>query len=276
MDASQDLQSDVGASRRTGLGGRRLAAAVLAAVAAGLLAQPASAQTAFPPTMDMAAPGLPATVTMPDPFALAEQALRCDMSATCLERLLQTAVPALEPSALPSPPASPSPAPSEPSGGGEPAAPPPKDGPRASPGPSAAPADRPRKRPQATEGASLASRPELAEIVASPAGLRERAAAGPLPAPAAPPRGPDPLGGSAPVSLVPVSLPGFDWSPFLLNVLLAGASLALLFFLLMATPQHSAGQVSYWLADRRSDLGLLGAVMLVALAVGYFIATSVG
>ncbi|MGH3035880.1 MAG: hypothetical protein ACRDMU_01765, partial [Gaiellaceae bacterium] len=113
MDASQDQQSDVGASRATGLGGRRLAAAVLAAVAAGLLAQPAQAQTAFPPPMDMTVPVVPATVTVPDPFALAEQALRCDLSARCLQDLLQTAAPALEPPS----PAPPSSAPPEPSGG---------------------------------------------------------------------------------------------------------------------------------------------------------------
>jgi hypothetical protein len=269
VDASQDLQSDVGASRATGLGGRRLAAAVLAAAAAGLLAQPAPAQPAFPPTMDMAAPGFPATVTVPDPFALAEQALRCDLSASCVQDLLQAAAPALEPS----PPASPSPAPSEPSEG-EPAAPPPEDDARASPGPPAVakPVRAPRRESPVGEPVALASRPQLAELGSPP--MREPPS--PLPAREVPPRGSGLLVRSEPGPTLPAALSGLDWSPLLLNVLLAAGSLALLLFLLTATPQHSAGQVSYWLADRRSDLALLGAVMLVGLAVGYFIATSLG
>jgi hypothetical protein len=120
------------------------------------------------------------------------------------------------------------------------------------------------------------SRPELAEIVASQPGVQERPASRPLPTPEVPPRGPDLLGGSASASILPAALPGFDWSPLLLDVLLAAGSLALLCFLLMATPQQSAGHVSYWLADRRSDFGLLGAVMLLGLAAGYFIATGLG
>ena len=273
MNASQDLQSEVGASRTTGFGGLRFAAAVLIAVAAGVLAQPAPAQTPFTITMEMAAGGpvVPATVTVPDAFAIAGQALQCaDMR--CMQDVLQAMPPALgQVPSVPSPPAPPGP--SEPE---EPAAPPPKDGPRASPGPPAAPAARPRKRSPAPERASLASRPELAEIVASPPGAQERPARRPLPTLEVPPRGPELLAGSAPASILPAALPGFDWSPLLLNMLLAAGSLALLLFLLMATPQHSVGHVSYWLADRRSDLGLLGTVLLFGLAVGYFVATWLG
>jgi hypothetical protein len=268
MNASQDPQSDVGASRGTGLGGRRFAAAVLAAAAAGLLAQPAQAQTAFPLAMDMAGPVVPATVTVPDPFALAEQALRCDLSASCLQDLLESAAPALEPS-----PPAPSPAPAEPSEGGEPAAPPPKDDARASPGPPAAkPARAPRRQSPVGEPVAPASRPQLAELGSPP----PRESPPPLPVREVPPRGSGLLVRSEPAPLLPAALSGLDWSPLLLNVLLAAGSLALLLFLLTATPQHSAGQVSYWLADRRSDLALLGTVLLLGLAVGYFIATSLG
>jgi hypothetical protein len=274
MNASQHLQSEVGASRVTRLGGLRCAAAVLAAVAAGVLAQPAPAQTPFTIAMEMAAGGavVPATVTVPDPFAVAEQALQC-ADVRCMQDVLQAVAPALgQVPSVPSPPASPGP--SQPD---EPASPPAKDGPRASPGPPGAPVARtPRKRSPAPEGASLASRPELAEIVAFPSSVQERAAPRPLPTLEVPPRGPGQLEGSAPAPILPAALSGFDWSPLLLNVMLAGGSLALLLFVLMATPQHSLGHVSYRLADRRSDLGLLGAVMLVGLAVGYFIATSLG
>jgi hypothetical protein len=270
VNASQELQSDVGASRVTGRGGLRFAAAVLATVGAGILAQPAPAQTPFTITMEMAAGGavVPATVTVPDPFAVAERALGC-ASASCMQDVLQAVAPTL--GQLPPVTSPASPGPSQPE---EPASPPPKDGPRASPGPPAGPGVRPPKRSPARESASLVSRPELAEIVASRPGVQERPASRPLPPPEAPPRGPDLLGGSA--SVLPAALPGFDWSPLLVNVLLAGGSLALLFFLLMATPQHSAGHVSYWLADRRSDFGLLGAVMLLGLAVGYYFATWLG
>jgi hypothetical protein len=273
VNASQELQSDVGASPVTGLGGVRFAAAILATVGAGILAQPAPAQTPFTITMEMAAGGavVPATVTVPDPFALAERALGCT-SARCMQDVLQAVEPTLgQLPPVPSPPASPSAAQPE-----EPASPPPKDGPRASPGRPAGSAVRPRKRSPPLESASLASRPELAEIVASRPGVQERPASRPPPTPEVPPRGPDLLAGSASASILPAALPRFDWSPLLVNVLLAGGSLALLFFLLMATPQQSAGHVSYWLADRRSDFGLLGAVMLLGLAVGYYFAIWLG
>lgn len=271
MNASQELQPDVGASRVTGLGGLRFAAAVLATVGAGILAQPAPAQTPFTITMEMAAGGavVPAMVTVPDPVAIAERALGC-ASASCMQDVLQAVAPTLgQLPPVPSPPASPGPSQPE-----EPASPPPEDGPRVSPGPPAGPAVRPPKRSPAAERASLASRPELAEIVASRPSVQERSASRPLSTPEVPPRGPGLLGGSA--SVLPAALPGFDWSPLLVNVLLAGGSLALLFFLLMAAPQHSAGHVSYWLADRRSDFGLLGSVMLLGLAVGYYFATWLG
>ncbi|MGH3059765.1 MAG: hypothetical protein ACRDPP_16195 [Gaiellaceae bacterium] len=273
MNALQELQSEVGVSRVTGLAGLRWAAAVLAAVGAGLLAQPAPAQTPFTITMEMATGGpvVPATVTVPDAFAIAEQALQC-ADVRCMQDVMQAVAPALgQLPPVPSPPASPGPSQPE-----EPASPPPKDGPRASPGPPAAPIARPRKRSPAPESASLPSRPELAEIVASPPGVQERPASRPPPTPEIPPRGSDLLVGSAQAPLLPAALSGVDWSPLLLNVLLAAGSLALLLFVLTATPQHSVGHVSYRLADRRSDLGLLGTVLLFGLAVGYFVATSLG
>ena len=57
---------------------------------------------------------------------------------------------------------------------------------------------------------------------------------------------------------------------------LAAGSLALLLFLLVATPQQSLARVSYQLAGRRYDLGLVAAVMLLGVAVGYLVATWVG
>lgn len=276
MNALQELQPEVGASQVTRLGGRRFAAAALAAIAVGILAQPAPAQTPFTITMEMNSGGavVPATVTVPDPFAVAEQALGCaDVSASCMRDLLQAAAPGLgQLPPRPAPPASPGSSQPE-----EPASPPPKDGPQASPGtPAPGVARVPDKRPPAPESASLASRPELAEVLSSAPPVQGREVRRPLPTHDVPPRGPDLSGGSAPAAILPAALPGSDWSPLPLNMFLAAGSLALLFFLLMATPQHSVGHVSYWLADRRVDLGLLGVVMLVGLAVGYFIATSLG
>jgi hypothetical protein len=274
MSASQDLQSAVGASRVTGFGRVRLGAAVLAAVGAGVGAQPTPAQTPQMPPMPppITIPnmgGMPATVTVPDPFAVVEQALGC-ASMACLDDMLQIAAPALEPPRSPSPPSSPS----QPE---EPAAPPPKDGPRASP---SKPADRAapvaRKRPRAPEPASVVRKPALAEVVAAaPAPRPERGSGRPLPPPEVPalsgPELPAP-----PSPILPAALPGFEWSPLLLNLLLAAGSFAALLFVLVATPRHSLGHVSLWLADRRSDVGLLGTVLLFGLAVGYLIATSLG
>ena len=161
MNASQELQSDVGASRVTGLGGLRFAAAVLATVGAGILAQPAPAQTPFTITMEMTAGGavVPASVTVPDPFAIAERALGC-ASASCMQDVLQAVAPTLgQLPPVPSPPASPGPSQPE-----EPASPPPEDGPRVSPGPPAGPAVRPPKRSPAAERGSTPPGSALADL----------------------------------------------------------------------------------------------------------------
>ena len=102
----------------------------------------------------------------------------------------------------------------------------------------------------------------------------------PSPAPeAAPLRGPDRLESlSSTLSLPFASDSSLDGSPspLLLSMLLTAGSLALVLFLLIAAPRHSLARVSYQLAQRRYDYGLVGAVMLIAVAVGYFIALWVG
>ena len=89
--------------------------------------------------------------------------------------------------------------------------------------------------------------------------------------------GPDPLGPPAPAPSLPASLaPDFDWSPLLLSMLMASASFALLLFLLTAAPRHSLARVSYQLAERRYDLGLIGVAMFMGLAFGYLVAIWIG
>lgn len=277
MNASKDSQSDAGASRARGFLGLRLGAAILT-VASGLLAQSAPAQTLpaismemnMGPTMTLPTVTVP-TVTVPDPFAAVEQALPCaDGSMSCMNDLLKMAGPALEP--LPSPPTPTGPTQPEPPDSSQPKG--------DSPAPGAAGTDRadrtPRKRAPALETPTLASRPALAALVASPPQVADPEPRRPRPAPALPaPRSVDPQGLPA-ASLLPSALSAFEWGPLLFNLLLAAGSLALLLFVLAATPRHGVGHVSYWVADRRYDLGLLGAVLLFGLAVGYFIATSVG
>lgn len=274
MNASNDSQSDAGASRARGFLGLRLGAAILAAVASGLLAQSAPAQTvpAISMEMNMGPTMTPPTVTVPDPFAVVGQALPCaDASMSCMNDLLKMAGPALDP--LPSPPTPTGPTQPEPPDSSQPKG--------DSPAPPAAGPDRaarsPRKRPPAPETPTLASRPALAALVASPPQVADPEPRRPRPAPALPaPRSVDPQGLPAASPLLPSALTGFEWGPLLFNLLLAAGSLALLLFALAATPRHGLGHVSYWVADRRYDLGLLGAVLLFGLAVGYFIATSVG
>ncbi len=88
-------------------------------------------------------------------------------------------------------------------------------------------------------------------------------------------RGPDPV--SLPAPSPPAALsPGLEWSPLLLYMLLASASLALLFFVPSAAPRHSLARISYQLTERRYDLGLIGVVMFIGLAIGYLVAVWVG
>ena len=137
------------------------------------------------------------------------------------------------------------------------------------------PARAAREQSRPPESASLASRLALAELAASPPPVQERAS--PPPPQGAALRGPDPLGPPAPAPSLPASLaPDFDWSPLLLSMLMASASFALLLFLLTAAPRHSLARVSYQLAERRYDLGLIGVAMFMGLAFGYLVAIWIG
>jgi hypothetical protein len=246
-------------------------AAILAVIGAGILvpAAPAQAPVTITVEMNMGGRVFSASATMPDPLAVAQKALQCgDASASCMQDVWDAAAPVLEPS--PAPSGSPQPEPT-------PGSKQPKGDSGASPDKSAGQpprTDRGRARPP--ESVSPASQLELAELAASPALIQERARPPLPPVPeAAPLRGPDPLGLPAP-SPPPALSPGFEWSPVLLYMLLASASLALLFFLPTAAPRHGLARVSYQLAERRYDLGMIGVVMFMGLAIGYLVALWVG
>jgi hypothetical protein len=279
------LRWQVRMGRAVSHAGFRARAAILAVIGAGILVPAASAQTPFDMEMDTGGAAFSMGVTMPDPQAVAETMLQCgEASSKCMDAVWDAAMPVAEPS--PSPPApsapaqpEPSPSPPAPPSPPQPEPPPdstqPKDDSQASPDNSAGPPTRTAQEQAPTpEGVSPASEPEPAELGASPPLVQKRANAAPDVAPL---RGLDALGlPAATPSLPPTLQPGLDWSPLMLSMLLAAGSLALLLFLLVAAPQHGLARVSYQLAERRFDLSLIAAVMLIGVAVGYFVATWVG
>jgi hypothetical protein len=223
---------------------------------------------------------------MPDPLEVAQKALQCgDASASCMQDVWDAAAPALSQPLAPSGPpqhepsaGAPQPEPSagapqpEPSTGSKQ----PKGDSGESPDKSAGQTPRTnRERARVPGSGSPASQPELAEIAASPRLVQGPGSLPPPPAPeVAQLRGPDPV--SLPTPGAPAAPgPGLDWSPLLLYMFLASASVALLFFLPTAAP-HSLARISYQLAERRYDLGLIGVVMFVGLAIGYLVAVWVG
>jgi hypothetical protein len=267
---------------------------ILAVLGVCFFAPTAAAQTPFEMEMDVGGSGISVTATMPDPMKTAQKILECDGApASCMEDVFEAATPVVkakpsspappaaqqpEPSSSPTPP--PSPPQPEPTPGQQ------KDDSEASSNEATGSRARPARRGSTSEGVSSAGRPESAELGTSRPLVEERTGP-PLPELSSPPperspeaaplRGPDPLGKPTPtLSLPPALESGFDWSPLLIGILLAAGSLALLFFLLVAAPQHSLARVSSELADRRYDLGLIGAVMLFGVAVGYFVATWIG
>ena len=252
-------------------------AAILAVIGAGILvpAAPAQAPVTITVEMNMGGTAFSASATMPDPLAVAQKALQCGgASASCMQDVWDAAAPVLDSSPSPSGPSEPNPGSPQPEP--TPGSKQPKGDAGASPDTSAGQpprTDRGRERPP--ESVSPASQLELAELAASPALVQERASPPLPPVPeAAPLRGPDPV--SLPAPSPPAALsPGLEWSPLLLYMLLASASLALLFFLPTAAP-HSLARISYQLAERRYDLGLIGVVMFIGLAIGYLVAVWVG
>ena len=271
----------------------RFLAAILALLGAGILAPAAAAQSPFEMEMDMGGAGFSVSATMPDPMKTAQKVLQCDRApASCMEDVFEAATPVVKakPSSPATPPApQPAPSSSPPPPQPEPASGPAqqKDDSEASSNKSTGSRTRSAHRGSSTpEGVSSAGKLESGELGTAPALFEERT--GPPapkrsspPAPrtleAAPLREPDALGPPTPtLSLPPALEPGLDWSPLLLGILLAAGSLALLSFLLVAAPQHSLARVSSQLVERRSDLGLIGAVMLFGVAVGYLVATWVG
>jgi hypothetical protein len=218
-----------------------------------------------------------ANATVPDPIAVAQEVLQCgDASASCMPGGWDPATPVLNPPSSPSgqPQPEPTPGPSQPEP--TPGSSKPNDHSGKSPSKSEGPPTRAaRERSRPSESASPGGRLALVELAESPPLVQERA--GPPVPQHAVLRGPDPLGPPAPAPSLPASLaPGFDWSPLLLSVLLASASFALLLFLLTAAPRHSLARVSYQLAERRYDLGLIGAAMFMGLAFGYLVAIWIG
>jgi hypothetical protein len=268
-------------------GGARLRflAAILAVLGAGVLVPAASGQTPFEMEMDVGGAKLSVTATMPDPMKTAQKFLQCDDApAGCMDEVFEAATPQLKakPSTAPppapqpeqsSPP--PSPAPSEPA-----SAPTQPDSSEASSNTKGSGPPSVRRRSAAPDvgSAGTAEQGELPPLV-------EERTGPPLPSRSSPPRatepeplhGPDPLGPRAPaLTLSPPLESGFDWTPLLLGIFLAAGSLGLLFLVLVAAPQHSLARVSHPLADRRYELGLIGAVMLLGVAVGYLVATGLG
>jgi hypothetical protein len=257
------------------VGGARfqVRAAILAAFVAGIFVPPAPAQGQAPVTimvqMNMAGTVVSANVTVPDPIAVAQEVIQCgDASPSCMQGVWDAATPVLNPP--PSPSGAPQPEPTTPGSSK------PDDDTGKSPSKSAGPPARAhRERSRRPESASPTSRLALAELAASPPPVQERASP-PAPQGAAL-RGPDPLGPPAPAPSLPASLtPDFDWSPLLLSMLMASTSFALLLFLLTAAPRHSLARVSYQLAERRYDLGLIGVAMFMGLAFGYLMAIWIG
>jgi hypothetical protein len=271
MNPRRDLRpSHVEIGRVVGRPRLQTRAAILAAFAAGILvpAAPAQAPVTITVQMNMGGTVFSANATVPDPIAVVQEALQCgDASASCMQGVWDPATPVLNPPPSPSGPSQPEPTPGSSK---------PNDDSGKSPSKSASPptrADRERSRPP--ENARAASRLAVAELAVSPPLVQERASP-PVPQGAAL-RGPDPLGPPAPAPSLPASLaPGFDWSPLLLSILLASASFALLLSLVTAAPRHSLARVSYQLAERRYDFGLIGVAMFMGLAFGYLVAIWIG
>lgn len=222
---------------------------------------------------------------MPDPLEVAQKALQCgDASASCMRDVWDAAAPVVSPPLAPSgPPLGPSgppqqePSPGSPQPEPSPGSKQPKGDSGESPDKSVGQTPRTNRENARVPGSgSPASQLEPAEIAASSGLVQGPVSLPPPPAPeVAPPRGPDPVSLPTP-SALPAPGPGLDWSPLLLYMLLASASVALLFFLPTAAPRHSLARISYQLADRRHDLGLIGVVMFVGLAIGYLVAVWVG
>jgi hypothetical protein len=261
------------------VGGARfqVRSAILAALVAGILVPAAPAQTPVTITVQMNMGGtvFSANATVPDPMAVVQEVLQCgDASASCMQGVWDAAAPVLDPSPSPSGPSQPEPTPVSSKSNDDSSKP--NDDFGKSPSKSAGPPTRaPRERSRPPESAGPASRLALEELDASPPLVQERASP-PIPQGAAL-RGPDPLGPPAPAPSLPASLvPGFDWSPLLLSMLLASASFALLLSLLTAAPRHSLARVSYQLAERRHDFGLIGVAMFMGLAFGYLVAIWIG
>jgi hypothetical protein len=258
--------------------GFQVRAAILAAFVAGILVPAAPAQTPITITVQVNIGGtvISANATVPDPMAVAQEVLKCgDASASCMPGGWDPATPVLNPPSSPSGPPQPSPS-GPPQPEPTPGSSKPNDDSGKSPSKSEGPPTRAaRERSRPSESASPAGRLALVELAESQPLVQERASP-PVPQGAVL-RGPDPLGPPPPAPSLPASLaPGFDWSPLLLSVLLASASFALLLFLLTAAPRHSLARVSYQLAERRYDLGLIGAAMFMGLAFGYLVAIWIG
>jgi hypothetical protein len=268
-------------------GGARLRflAAILAVLGAGVLVPAAPGQTPFEMEMDVGGTELSVTATMPDPMKTAQKFLQCDDApAGCMDEVFEAATPQLKAKPSPAPPPAPqpeqsspppSPAPSEPA-----SAPTQQDSPEASSNTTGSGPRSAQRRPTASAGVGSAG---AAQQGGFPALLEERTGpplprhTPPLATEPEPLRGLDPLGSPAPaLALSPALESGLDWTPLLFGVFLAAGSLALLFLVVVAAPQHSLARVSHPLADRRYELGLIGAVMLLGVAVGYLVATGLG
>jgi hypothetical protein len=268
----------------------RSRAAILALLGACILAPTGAAQTPFVMEMDTGGAGFSVSGTLPDPVKTAEKVLQCE-PARCTQDVFEAATPVLEPEpTAPAPPATqPEPSSSPPA----PSIPQPEQAPdsaatRNDSGPSSTkPARSPtraaNRQASTFEGVSAASNSAVAEAGASSLPVQERRSE-PLQRrrverhtpEAAPLRGPDLLGPPPALGLPTALEQGLDWNPLLLSMLLGATSLALLFFLIVAAPQHGLARVSYQLAGRRYDLGLIGAVTLVGVVLGYLVATWVG
>jgi hypothetical protein len=275
MNPRRDLRpSHVEIGRGVGRARFQTRAAILAAFAAGIFvpAAPAQAPVTITVQMNMGGTVFSANATVPDPIAVVQEALQCgNASASCMQGVWDAATPVLNPPPSPPGPSQPEPTPGSSKPNDDSGKSPSKSASKSASPPTRA--DRERSRPP--ESARPASRLALAELAASPPLVQERASP-PVPQGAAL-RGPDPLGPPAPAPSLPASLtPGFDWSPLLLSMLLASASFALLLFLLTAAPRHSLARVSYQLAERRYDFGLIGVAMFMGLAFGYFVAIWIG
>lgn len=266
-------------------GGARLRflATILAVLGAGVLVPAAPGQTPFEMEIDVAGTELSVTATMPDPTKTAQKFLQCDDApAACMDEVFEAATPQLKAksSAAPQPEQAsppPSPAPSEPA-----SAPTQQDSSEASSNTQGSQPRSAEQRPSASAGVGSAG---AAQQGGFPPLLEERTGP-PLPRHSSPPaatepeplRGLDPLGSPAPaLTLSPALESGLDGTPLLFGIFLAAGSLVLLFLVLVAAPQHGlAARVSHPLADRRHELGLIGAVMLLGVAVGYLVATGLG